>query len=55
MITLGTSFTGIAGLFAPGMRRSQLGGFEADDAVFGGGAKTADAGTLFLYSLFAFH
>ena len=48
MITLGTGllFTGIAGLFAPGMpEEGKQEGSEADDAVFGGGAKTADAGT----------
>lgn len=48
MITLGTGllFTGIAGLFAPGMpEEGKQEGSEADDAVFGGGAKTAEAGT----------
>lgn len=48
MIVLGAGliFTGISGLFAPGMpEEGKQEGSEADDAVFGGGAKTSTAGT----------
>lgn len=48
MVTLGAGllFTGISGLFAPGVpEEGKQEGSEADDAVFGGAAKTSTAGT----------
>lgn len=48
MVTLGAGllFTGISGLFAPGMpEQGKQEGSEADDAVFGGASKTSAAGT----------
>lgn len=48
MLVLGAGliFTGISGLMAPGVpEEGKQEGSEADDAVFGGGAKTSTAGT----------